>query len=363
MRADGPGGPGRDDSGKRDLAYRLLAAAVALMRPGRRDWGLAMLAELEHVCRPGERAWFALGAARVALFPPRATRPWRAVPLGLAIRAVAAGAAMHALAPAAGLAPAALMALPAAGVWTMLTTRALAGRPGGAVLAAQVTVAAGIAGFLVLYLTVVQHYPQVMGPGNHHGWGAGLAFNLASAGYLGMAWLLPRQFAVTQRNILYALAVGLVIAAAAARDIAHPPGISQYALACLALPAAAALAGIRRGRLEDGLETALWATLLASLATSIMIAAEAYRVAPSVGRQPAAIADARLHGMSSASAWLAADSLGGASFLLILTPIAFLVLAAGGAILGCRLRGPLDRAISAWGPWGQRPKRRSAGRQ
>ena len=360
MRASGPAGPDQDDSGKRDLAWRLLAAAVALMRPGRRDWGLAMLAELDRVCHPGKRAWFALGATRVALFPPRAARSWRAVPLGLAIRAVVAGAAIHALAPAAGLAPAALMALPAAGV---LTVPALAGPSRGAVLAAQVTVAAGIAGFLVLFLTVVQHYPQVMGPGNHHGWAAGLAFNVASAGYLGMAWLLPRQFAVTQRNILYALAAGLVLAAAAAHYIAHPSGISQYALACLALPAAAALASMRRGRVEDGLETARWATLLAGLTTSIMIVAATYRVAPSADGSRPVIADARLHGMTSASAWLAGDNLGGASFLLILTPIVFLMLAAGGAILGCRLRAPLGRAMTAWRPGGYQPKRRPAGRE
>lgn len=94
MHADGPASPGQDDAGKRDLAYRLLATVVAAMRPSRRDWGNAMLAELDQVRSPVERARFALGAARVALFPPRATPAWRAVPLGLALRAVAAGAAI-----------------------------------------------------------------------------------------------------------------------------------------------------------------------------------------------------------------------------------------------------------------------------
>ena len=174
MRAGGSAGLGRDESGKRDLAYRVLAAAVTLMRPGRRDWGLAMLAELGHVPHPGERARFALGAARVALFPPRATQPWWAASLGLVIRAVVAGAAIHALAPAAGLAPAALAALPAAGAWSTLTMPALGGRPMGVVLVAQVMVVAGIVGCLVLFVTLVQHYPQVM-TGGDHGWGAGVA--------------------------------------------------------------------------------------------------------------------------------------------------------------------------------------------
>jgi hypothetical protein len=55
----------------RDLAYRILAAATARMTPGRRDWGAAMLAELSQIHLRTARWRFALGAARVALFPPR----------------------------------------------------------------------------------------------------------------------------------------------------------------------------------------------------------------------------------------------------------------------------------------------------
>ena len=117
-----------DGGGRRDLAHRMLAAAVTVMRPGRQDWGRAMLAELDHVTAPGERARFALGATRIALFPPRATPGWWALPLGLAIRAAVAGAAIHALVPAAGLSPALLTALPAAGAWGLVTMPALASR-------------------------------------------------------------------------------------------------------------------------------------------------------------------------------------------------------------------------------------------
>jgi hypothetical protein len=352
MRAGGPVGPHRDEPGTRDLAYRVLAAAVTLMRPGRRDWGLAMLAELGQVRHPGERAWFALGAARVALFPPRATRPWRAVSLGLVVRAVAAAAVIHALAPGAGLAAAALTALPAAGVWSTLTVPALAGRPRGAVLAAQVTVVAGVAGCLALLLMLVQHYPQVM-TGGDHGWGAGAAFNVAAAGYLGLACLLARRPAATPRNSLYAMAAALVLAAGAAQYIARPslaglwlgpvPGNSGYWLSCLALPAVAALASMRRGRVRDGLETAAWATLLAGLITSIMMAAATYRAAPAADGSQPIIADARLHGMTSASAWLVSDNLGGAITLLILAPGIFLILAAAGAMLGRALSPSLVR--------------------
>lgn len=353
MSLDSSSGPDQDGAGRRDLAYRLLAAAVTTMRPGRRDWGQAMLAELDRVHSPGERTRFALGAARVALFPPRATPPWWAVPLGLAVRAVVAGAAIHALAPAAGPAPAVLTALPAAGAWGMLTMPALAGRPGDGVLAAQAAVAAGIMGCLALALATVERYPQVMSTGADHGWGVGVAFDVASAGYLGAASLLPRRFPATQRNGLHALAAGLVMAAAAAYYIAHPsladlwtgplPGVTVYMVTGLALLTAGALASSRRGRLEDGLETAVWATLLAGLTTSIMIIAATWRVAPSADGSRQIVADARLHGVASASAWLAGDNLGGAIFSLIWMPAVFMALAGGGAIIGCALRATANQ--------------------
>jgi hypothetical protein len=193
---------------------------------------------------------------------------------------------------------------------------------------------------------------------------------VAAAGYLGLACLLPRRYAVVQRNSLYALAAALVVAAAAAQYIARPslaglwlgpvPGNSGYWLSCLALPAAAGLASMRRGRLQDGLETAVWATLLAGLTTCVMMAAATYRVAPAADGSQPIIADVRLHGMTSASAWLVSDNLGGAIILLIFTPAVFLTLAAGGAILGRGLRPPLDRAIATWRIGNPQPKRHPA---
>jgi hypothetical protein len=49
----------------------LLAAAVRGLPGERRDWGAAMIAELANVHSPSSRWWFALGCARVAMFPPR----------------------------------------------------------------------------------------------------------------------------------------------------------------------------------------------------------------------------------------------------------------------------------------------------
>lgn len=143
------------------------------------------------------------------------------------------------------------------------------------------------------------------------------------------------------------------MAAAAAYYIAHPsladlwtgplPGVTVYMVIGLALLTAGALASSRRGRLEDGLETAVWATLLAGLTTSIMIIAATWRVAPSADGSRQIVADARLHGVASASAWLAGDNLGGAIFSLIWMPAVFMALAGGGAIIGCALRATANQ--------------------
>jgi len=356
MHADGPGGPGQDDAGRRDLARWLLAAVVAAMRPRRRDWGNAMLAELDQVCTPVERARFALGAARVALFPPRAAPPWRAVPLGLALRAVAAGAAIHALAPAAGPAPLVLVALPAAGAWGMVTMPALRSRHEGAAPVAQVVVAGGVMGCVALAAATVESYPQVMNTSRQHGWRLGVALDVLLVGYLALAWLLSRKPVAAGRNSWYALAAGLVMAIAAGYSVARPsldqldtgplPGNGLYLLACLAVPAATALSAARRGRLTDGLETGAWATLLAGLTTSMMIIAATDRAAPAAARSPLVVADAHLHGMASASAWLAGDNLGGAIFTLVITAPVFALLAGGGAIAGCAVRAAASAAAN-----------------
>lgn len=54
-----------------DVPRLLLAAAVRRMPSERREWGEAMLAELAQLQHPYARWRFALGCARVALFPPR----------------------------------------------------------------------------------------------------------------------------------------------------------------------------------------------------------------------------------------------------------------------------------------------------
>jgi hypothetical protein len=53
-----------------DVPGLLLAAAVRRMSVERHEWGAAMMAELAHLQHPLTRWQFALGCARVALFPP-----------------------------------------------------------------------------------------------------------------------------------------------------------------------------------------------------------------------------------------------------------------------------------------------------
>jgi hypothetical protein len=53
------------------LAYRMIAAATAVMPPTRRDWGRALSAEFEHASSRADRLRLVLAAARVALLPPR----------------------------------------------------------------------------------------------------------------------------------------------------------------------------------------------------------------------------------------------------------------------------------------------------
>lgn len=60
----------RNDYGETDAPARLLAAAIRTMPEARREWGAAMLAELQHIHEPAARWQFALGSARVTLFPP-----------------------------------------------------------------------------------------------------------------------------------------------------------------------------------------------------------------------------------------------------------------------------------------------------
>ncbi len=65
----------RNRPGNTDGPSQLLSAAARHMPADRSEWGDAMMAELIYLHGASFRWWFALGCARVALFPP-ATTAW-----------------------------------------------------------------------------------------------------------------------------------------------------------------------------------------------------------------------------------------------------------------------------------------------
>jgi hypothetical protein len=62
-----------------DIPRLLLTVAVRRMPAERREWGEAMLAELAQLQNTSTRWRFALGCARVAMFPPRNVRVLRTI--------------------------------------------------------------------------------------------------------------------------------------------------------------------------------------------------------------------------------------------------------------------------------------------
>ena len=342
-----------------DLADRCLAAVIARMPPARRDWGRAMVAEL-HQIRPGGARWrFVLGAARVALLPPGGSRPgWYAL-LAAAGGAAAAGVTAHVFAPAAGTAAAvSVSALAALAAWGLAVARARAGR-WDQVPAAHVAVVAGSGACLVLILATVQRYPAELGSGASY-WAPLVFIDAVVASYLMLAWWLPRRMRPVRRNHLYALAAGVAVAIPATNYIQHPslhtldvgpfPGGWAWLVAFLAPLGAAFLASGSRGRPQDGLEAATWASLLSGLMISAMIMAATYRVLPGAANSPHLVAEAHHHGVASAAIWLAGDNLGGATILLVWLPALVFCLANLGITLGCSWAPPGSRGQAATGP-------------
>ena len=353
-----------------DLAYRCLAAVIGRMPRARRDWGWAMLAELDQLRSRRARWRFVLGAARVALLPPGPNRPGGYGVLAVAGSAAAGAAGGHLLAPATGVGAAAAMAvLAAAAAWSLAAARARAGR-WRRVPAAQFAVLAGLGACLALVLATVQRYPAVLGPSIMAYWAWLLFVAAVAAGYLAVAWWLPRWRRPVRRNNLYALAAGVAVAIPAVHYIEHPslhglnvggfPGGWAWLVALLAPLAAAFVASGSRGRLEDGLETGTWAALLSGLTMSIMLLAATYRVLPAAGGSQQIVAEAHRHGVASAAAWLAGDNIGGATILLIWLPVVAFCLANLGVTLGCGWAPPPGtRGLETTGhePGGQRRER------
>jgi len=307
---------------------------------------------------------------------PHAARPSAAAPsrpgwcamLAAAGSAAAAGVAVHVLTPAAGTAAAvSLSVLAALAVWGLAAARARAGR-WDRVAAAHFAVVAGVSICLALILATVQTYPGELGSRASY-WASLLFIDAVAASYLMLAWWLPSRLRPVRRNNLYALAAGLAVMIPAAYYIQHAslhgldagpfPGGWAWLVAFLAPLGAAFLASGSRGRPQDGLEAAIWATLLSSLTISIMIMAATYRVLPAAGSNQHVVAEAHHHGVGSAATWLASDNLGGATILLVWLPVLVFCLANLGITLGCSWAPPGCRGQDASGTQPPHRSRRS----
>ena len=332
-----------------------------------------MVAELDQL-RPASTRWrFVLGAARVALLPPGGSRPGGYALLAATGGAIAAGVAAQVFAPAAGPAAAvSVSALAVLAVWGLAVARARAGR-WDHVPAAHFAVVAGCAACLALILATVQRYPAERGSDASY-WASLLFIDAVVAGYLMLARWLPHRLRPVRRNHLYALAAGVAVAIPVANYIQHPslpgldtgplPGGWAWLVAFLAPLGAAFLASGSRGRPQDGLEAATWASLLSGLMISAMTMAATYRVLPSAGGSPQVVAEAHHHGMASAASWLASDNLGGATILLVWLPALVFCLANLGITLGCSWAPPGSRGQGATGPRPpHRPQRSRPGPQ
>jgi len=111
-------------------------------------------------------------------------------------------------------------------------------------------VVAGVSACLALALATVQAYPQATAGPDHRYVLLMVIFDVAAAGYLGLAWRLP----AAGRDQRYALAAGLATAVAALFYVARPslldlwagplPGGPAWAVT-FAAPLAATLAAAR----------------------------------------------------------------------------------------------------------------------
>jgi hypothetical protein len=163
------------DSPPAPIARRLLAVATAAMPPSRRDWGRAMSAELACARSRGERARLVLGAARVALLPPRGTGDYgRAAGRSAALAAIAylpLGLGLYlanVVFPSPQDSTAGVLAMGAYLLLALMTAGALArrasARPGAPVIAGMaaglVLAVLGMATFAVIdnaFLAIVSH--------------------------------------------------------------------------------------------------------------------------------------------------------------------------------------------------------------
>lgn len=331
----------------------LLAAAIATLPDDRRDWGQAMTAELAQVQGRASRWWFAAGCARTAMFPPHSSR----VPVGVvgaltAAAVVAAGLAVgHAL-PALRVFAVSFVAL----VGAMATLGvARSNRVGQAAPGVTITTAgvAGVAACIAVVAYLLVKHPTAGADLQPKG---AVAFAAVLAGCLWLALSPPRGL-TTHRlarrlgvGTALTLGVGLVLASRLALSedlyvqgwLDPESGVSPYVIfapVVIFFAASAVAAAVARS-LRAGVQAAVWAALLGTLAVFVIGLLEAqhwYRT------------DARLL-FDGEPGYPIGNNL--ADFIWVLVGIPFLGLPFGviGAALGAKRRRRRSREFHDPGP-------------
>jgi hypothetical protein len=321
MSAPPTGDPAAAGSPDDDRARRFLAAATAWTSAGRGDWGRAMLAELDQVAGGPARWRFALGAARTVLVPPRSRRlPWRAAII-LAAGAATAAAAIHVLAPGAGIQAAAILpGLPAICAWLVLARSRPAAHGGGPSRVVRVIAAGGIAACAVVALVSLARYPA----GAAGTSASGLSMlDVLAVDLTGALWLvlrLPAPLAAGRRSSRYGLAAALAMTGGFLLNqlLGLSPAVTWTAALGL-LVGAGGLAAWLDGGPVSGIGAALWTLLIAVPAWFIVSMTATSRAMSLDARDPVTIAFARSQGAASALAWVVANDLGGS--IVVLTVI------------------------------------------
>ncbi|HEX7277917.1 MAG TPA: hypothetical protein VF244_11125, partial [Acidimicrobiales bacterium] len=272
---------GAASSSTMDTPARLLAAATATLPEDRRPWGAAMRAELGQAPDAAARWRFALGCARVAMFPPRSSRGpvVAAVALGVGAAGLTGLTVGQAFPPMQVFATTFVGLVGAAAAVLVARSRPRPRPTAGAPVLVTGTV--GVASCIAAAGYLIHQYPTAAL--HLH---AGIAFLFAAilAGALCLVVAPPRCLTGDRWARPVAVGVALVLAlgllSSSRADLrGDAQGVFGYVffVPIVAIFVTAVGVGAGRRSLWAGVQAAVWTALLASLAFAAIAMAEAGR--------------------------------------------------------------------------------------
>ncbi|HEX7270210.1 MAG TPA: hypothetical protein VF256_22680 [Streptosporangiaceae bacterium] len=328
-------------SGGSDAPARIVTVAAGLLPEHRRDWGRAMAAELAQIHGHGRRWRFAVGAVRVALFPPPRLRN-RVLAVALAGLAAAAGATVAAASEVPGLSVfAAVLGLLLCGYATAVTSRSPRPRPTMPRVIVGVTAMAGAAAAVAVVAQIAAAHPAATTDDTHV---FSILFALILSGYLALGLTPPRLGGHPDTVLWWALAATLASAAGWAAAVLATPaatvGVIGYlspAGVAAALAASAGASAVTRSR-AAGARAGLLAVVLGAPVHFAVTLTAILHVRHYTLTTPYDLAAYPHSGYPDVASYLLSDALGGNIIGLVLYPIPLLALALLGAAAGTGLR-------------------------